>query len=350
MAKGDDMKFFDTHCDTAMKVLDGTLDFTTGEGGHIGLPQLVEAGSCAQVFACFVLSERYPGHERERAEAMIEEIYSMAQGSGGAMRVVKASSSLHSSCDGEGPIAAIIGLEGADPLEGRAENLRHFYELGVRDIIPAWQDNPFSGTAFGSNTPLTDEGRKLIELAEELNVMVDVSHLSDEAFADVCSMARRPFIASHSNCRALCPTLRNLTDKMIRELSDHGGVMGINLSPSFLSPDYFAQAFPRWQRALQEGTSQQEAERLRAEAEALPRPAIDWIVRHVLHAIDVGGEDVIGLGGDLDGITKTPVGIETIADYVKIPDLLLSAGLSTRQVEKVCYANYERVFTEVLAD
>jgi len=69
-------------------------------------------------------------------------------------------------------------------------------------------------------------------------------------------------------------------------------------------------------------------------------------VRHVLHAIDVGGEDVIGLGGDLDGITKTPVGIETIADYVKIPDLLLSAGLSTRQVEKVCYANFERVFTE----
>ena len=71
-------------------------------------------------------------------------------------------------------------------------------------------------------------------------------------------------------------------------------------------------------------------------------------MRHVLHAIAVGGEDVIGLGGDLDGISNTPEGIDTIADYVKIPDLLLTAGLSTAQVEKVCYANFERVFTEVL--
>jgi len=343
------VKFFDTHCDTAMRVLDGTLDFSTGKGGHIGLPGLIEAGSCAQVFACFVLSEQHPNHEGERAEAMIAKIYAMAEESGGSMRIVRTASELHTACDG-GPIAAIIGLEGADPLEGLAENLRHFYDLGVRDIIPAWQDNPFSGTAFGSNTPLTDEGKKLIELAEELRVMVDVSHLSDEAFADVCKMAKRPFIASHSNCRALCPTLRNLTDDMIRELADHGGVMGINLSPSFLSPDYYAQAFPRWQRALDSSTTTEEKDRLRAEVNTLPRPSIDWIVRHVLHAIEVGGEDAIGLGGDLDGITNTPEGIDTIADYVKIPDLLLSAGLRTGQVEKVCYANFERVFSEVLTD
>ncbi|MCD6495307.1 membrane dipeptidase [Candidatus Bipolaricaulota bacterium] len=344
------MQFFDTHCDTAMRVLDGELDFAAGKGGHIGLPQLIEAGSCAQVFACFVLSERHPGKEKERAKAMIEKIYSMAGESDGALRVVKTSSELQASCDGGEDIAAIIGLEGADPLEGRAENLRDFYDLGVRDIIPAWQDNPFSGTAFGRNTPLTDEGKKLIELAEELRTMVDVSHLSDNAFADVCKIAKRPFIASHSNCRALCPTLRNLTDDMIRKLSDHGGVMGINLSPSFLDPVYYAQAFPRWQRSLQLGTSQEEKKRLRAEVDILARPPIDWITRHVLHAIEIGGEDVIGLGGDLDGISKAPQGIETIADYVKIPDLLLAAGLRTAQVEKVCYANFERVFREVLTD
>ena len=344
------MKFFDTHCDTAMRVLDGELDFSTGKGGHIGLPQLVEAGSCAQVFACFVLSERSPGQERERAESMIGKIYSMADESGGSLRIVKTSGGLRASCDGGEGIAAIIGLEGADPLEGRAESLRHFHELGVRDIIPAWQDNPFSGTAFGTNTPLTAEGKKLIELSEELQVMVDVSHLSDKAFADVCEISKRPFIASHSNCRSLCPTLRNLTDDMIRTLSDHGGVMGINLSPSFLDPDYYVQAFPRWQRSLEPGVSRDEKERLRAEERGLPRPAIDWIVRHMLHAIDVGGEDVIGLGGDLDGTSSTPTGIESIADYVKLPDLLLAAGLSTGQVEKVCYANFERVFSEILPD
>ena len=345
---GGSVKFFDTHCDTVIKVLDGTLDFATGKGGHIGLPGLIEAGSCAQVFACFVLSKQYPGTERERAEAMIAKVYSMAAESDGAMRVVKTSSGLRSSCDGDSTIAAIIGLEGADPLEGKAKNLSYFYELGVRDIIPAWQDNPFSGTAFGSNTQLTGEGKKLIELAEELQVMVDVSHLSDEAFADVCNMAKRPFIASHSNCRVLCPTLRNLTDDMIRELADHGGVMGINLSASFLSPDYYAQAFPRWQRTLELSTTEEEKKRLREEVDALTRPSIDWVAKHVLHAIDIGGEDCIGIGGDLDGGVTLPLEINGIADYVKIPDLLCRVGLRIRQVEKVCYQNLERVFTEVL--
>lgn len=344
------MKFFDTHCDTAMKVLDGQLEFPTGKGGHIGLSSLLKAGSCAQVFACFVLSERYPGKERKRAEDMIKTIYSMAAGSNGSLQVVTSASGLSSCCDSGGPIAAIIGLEGADPLEGSAENLRHFYELGVRDIIPAWQDNPFSGTAFGSNTPLTDEGEKLVELAEELKVMVDVSHLSDAAFNGVTQITKRPFIASHSNCRALCPTLRNLTDDMISTLADHGGVMGINLSPAFLDPEYYQQAFPRWQRSLEKDTSDQEKKKLLSEVQALPRPSIDWIARHVVHAIQIGGDDVIGIGGDLDGISETPEGIDTIADYTKIPDLLLASGLTSKQVEKVCYANFRRVFTEVLGD
>ncbi len=342
------MKFFDTHCDTVLKVVDGRLDFNTGEGeGHLSLPGMLSAGSCAQVFAVFVLSERYPGGERARAEEMISVIERMAVDSSGRMKIVRTASELEKACS-DGPIAAIIGLEGADPLEGKAENLRHFYDLGVRDIIPAWQDNSFSGTAFGTNTPLTDEGIKLIELAEELRVMVDVSHLSDAAFASVLDVATRPFIASHSNCRALCPTLRNLTDPQIRALADRGGVMGINLAPAFLDPDYYAHAFPRFQRSLAPGTPEKERQRLRAEIALLPRPAIDWIARHVKHAIKIGGEDVIGLGGDFDGISTPPIGIEGINDYVKIPDLLLQAGLHSRQVEKVCYLNFLRVFSEVL--
>jgi len=343
------MRFFDAHCDTVLKVSEGKLDFTNGEGkGHVSLPAMVAAGSCAQVFAAFVLSERYPGRERARAGELIATIERMAAGSGGRMQIVRTASELERSCP-DGPIGALIGLEGADPLEGEAENLRYFHDLGVRVVIPAWKDNPFSGTAFGTDTPLTEEGIRLIELAEELRVMVDVSHLSDAAFASVLEVARRPFIASHSNCRAICPTLRNLTDSQIREIADRGGVMGINLSPTFLDPDYYAQAFPHFQRSLVRDILQ-EKERLRAEVDALPLPGADWLARHVKHAIEVGGEEVVGLGGDLDGISKLPIGIEGIADYVKIPDLLIQAGLNERQVEKVCYQNFRRVFLEVLPD
>lgn len=342
--------FFDAHCDTVMKVLDDGIDFVRGESGaHVTFPAMKEAGIQAQIFACFVLSERYAGEEAERAEAMIQAIESMAEGTRGEMRIARTHAALDAAFDG-GPIAAILGLEGADPLEGSAERLRHFVELGVRDLIFAWKDNPFSGTAFGENTPLTREGERLLGLAEELGVMVDVSHLSDRAFDDVRRMATRPFVASHSNCRVLCPSLRNLTDPMIRRLADCGGVMGINLAPGFLDPDYHRRVMPLFEAAQKPGVSEEERERLRQQAMSIPRASLDWVARHVLHAIDVGGENCIGLGGDLDGIGQTPERIDDVADYPLLVPLLREAGLSEGRIEKVCYRNFLRVFTEILPD
>ncbi len=340
--------FFDAHCDTVMKVLDDGVDFVRGEGGaHVTLPAMQEAGIRAQIFACFVLSERHPGEEAERAEAMIRTVKSMAEGTDGRMRVARTREVLDDAFAG-GPIAAILGLEGADPLEGRAERLRHFADLGVRDLIFAWKDNPFSGTAFGENTPLSREGQRLLGSAEELRVMVDVSHLSDRAFDDVCRMATVPFIASHSDCRSLCPSLRNLTDPMIRRLADRGGVMGINLAPGFLDPEVHRRQAPLFEAAQKPSVSEEERKRLRERAMSIPRPPLDWVARHVLHAIDIGGEDCVGLGGDLDGIAQTPEGIESVADYRALAPLLREAGLNDRQIDKVCYRNFVRVFDDVL--
>ena len=344
------MKFFDAHCDTAKKVLDGEADFFDPAGGaHVSLPGMLEAGLRGQIFAVFVLSRDHPGEERARAEEMIATVYRLAEGSQGALEVVTTSEGLRKSFSG-GPVAALIGLEGADPLEGEADNLRHFFRLGVRNLIPAWLDNPFSGTAFGSDRSLTPEGEKLVQLAEELGVMVDVSHLSDPAFWRTLAVTEKPLIAAHSNCRALCPSPRNLTDDMIRALADRGGVMGINLSPSFLDPEYYQRTRPLVKKFLQPGLPEEEKGRLREELQGIPRPEPEWIVRHVLHAIKVGGEDVIGLGGDLDGISSTPRGIETVADYAKFPQWLERAGLKPRLVEKVCYRNFLRVFSEALPE
>ncbi|MEA3355842.1 MAG: dipeptidase [Candidatus Bipolaricaulota bacterium] len=330
------MKFFDTHCDTVMKVMDGSLDFLTGEGvGHVSLPGMLSVGSCAQVFACFVNSKNFPGKERDQAEAVIAAINRMIIGTQGKMQLALDSSDIHNACAG-GRIAALICLEGANPLDGDPEALRHFYRLGVRNLIIAWQDNPFSGSAFGTNTPLTKQGKGLVELAEELHVMIDVSHLSDRAFDDVFRITSRPFIASHSNCRHICPHRRNLTDDMIHRLADRGGVMGINLAPLFLDPVLYKD----WSgRTRKQGSTV-----------SIPRTSLQWVVEHIRHAMNIGGEDCVGLGGDLDGISSTPDGIEGIDDYPLIPERLFDAGLTTPQVEKVCWRNFERVFCEVLPD
>ncbi len=345
------VRLFDAHCDTVMKVMAGTHDFHSGVGaGHVSLPALVSSGFCVQVFACFVLAERCPGAERVTGEAVIESIRRMIGEAGGAMALALTATDVRAACAG-GPIAGLIALEGADPLEGKADSFAHFHRLGVRDLILAWKDNPFSGTAFGTNAPLTPQGEALVLLAEELGTMIDVSHLSDRAFADVCRIARKPFIASHSNCRALCPSARNLTDPMIRQLAQRGGVMGINLVPGFLDPVRARQEALFGRELATRGEAGPTADRLRRGFVAgLPRISLDWVGRHVRHAIQVGGEDCVGLGADLDGTDTLPMGMDGAQDYPVLALVLREAGLTSRQLEKVAWRNFERVFCDVLAD
>jgi membrane dipeptidase len=352
------MRFFDTHCDTVINALEEHLDFVGGGSAHVDLPRLSEAAVGVQLFAVFTsLGYRpEPGSDLPAyAERAIKTIHEWAETSGGRMRIALTSADLlkafePSFPDGSAPVHGLIGLEGADPLGDRAENLTHFFETGVRDVIPAWDDNAFSGTAFGSGTGLSAEGFKLIELAETLGVMVDVSHLSDVAFWQVSRVARRPFVASHSNCRAICPHRRNLTDEMIRAVAERGGVVGINLASTFLDPEFKAA----WDVAMAPVASagmvaQREYEKeIAGLLERIPLPDARWIAHHVQHAIRVGGEDSVGLGGDLDGIRALPSGMTGVESYPLIPDLLSRAGLSGRQVEKVCFKNMAGVFAEVL--
>lgn len=106
-----------------------------------------------------------------------------------------------------------------------AEAIHSFFRRGVRSVIFSWEDNAISGTAFGRNAALASQGRRPLGLCEEVGVVVDVSHLSDRAFDEVANLAVKPFVASHSNCRALCPSPRNLTDQQIRTLAAQGGVL-----------------------------------------------------------------------------------------------------------------------------
>lgn len=347
------MRFFDAHCDAVMNAYDGPFDFVGGESrGHMDLPRLLHAGHRCQVFAIYAVSSRYRERgERSLALQAISTITGWAEQSSGRMVVAKTGADVKVAFGASSPtLAAIIGLEGADPL-GAADALREFFDLGLRLVIPAWDDNQFSGSATGKGGPLTAEGKKLVEQARGLDVVVDVSHASDAAFDQIVEiMGSRPFIASHSNCRSVSPSPRNLTDAQIRTLADRGGVMGINLAPDFLAPDYLAawdglmapaaDMDPTTRRAFRRQVAPQ--------LDAIPQPSLEWVARHVQHAMALGGEACVGLGGDMDGITHVPAGVTGVESYPLIVDALVAAGLTERQVEKVCWGNMLRVFQEML--
>ena len=360
----DDVRFFDAHCDTILQVVEEGRDFLTGPGLHVTLPDLRAAGVCAQVFACFVLEARSPGRAREHAVELIDAVHDLCAAHPSELRLAQTSEDvaeacaergptavIADACGGHCPTAVILSLEGADPLESEVEALRDFHARGVRLLTLAWDDNAFCGAAFGSGGGLSRQGEELVTLCEELGVMVDVSHASDAAFWDVCRVATRPFVASHSDCRSLCDVGRNLSDDMIRALAERGGVVGINLAAGFLSQQFAdaeagaREAFWAALRSGEKGLDEAHEAEARA-TRGLPRPPLNVIAAHVKHLIKVGGEDCVGLGGDLDGIESMPAGIQGVADYPRIAELLLGSGLTEAQVEKVCCGNFSRVLSQ----
>jgi membrane dipeptidase len=398
------MRFFDAHCDTIGKIWEGGADFVTGvvtagdgdeapgargatghgaaDGApgarlHVTLPGLQAAGVRAQVFASWVWGTAYAGREMEVGLGKVDAVRRLCAeypediflaltgaeiaeacgapdpGAGPEVSAARSAGAPATTQERSPRTAIIASLEGTDPLLGDVDNLELFYRAGVRLITLAWGDNAFCGSVFGQGGGLTAKGTALVAACEERHVLVDVSHASDRAFADICRVASRPFVASHSNCRSICPSPRNLTDEMIRAVGERGGVMGICVVPAFLSAEYYARDLPANQafwRAVASGTPFEEAGRTSAAAEALiPRPPLELIAEHVRHAINVGGEDAVGLGGDLDGVDNLPAGLEGVAGYPRIAALLVEAGLSAAQVEKVCYRNFARVFRETVA-
>ncbi len=347
------MRFFDAHCDAVMNAYDGPFDFVGGDArGHMDLPRLLSAGHRAQVFAIYAVTSRYQERgERKLALHAIATLNEWASGSQGQMTIAKTGADVKAAFDSAAPkLVAIIGLEGADPLGG-ADALPEFFDLGLRLVIPAWDDNQFSGSATGKGGPLTAEGVKLVELARNLGVVVDVSHASDAAFDQIVElMGKGPFIASHSNCRSVSPSPRNLTDEQIRTLASRGGVMGINLAPDFLAANYLAT----WDAIMAPAADMDPTTRrafrreVAPQLDAIPQPPLEWVARHVRHAMNLGGEDCVGFGGDMDGITHVPAGITGVESYPLIVDTLAAAGLTERQIEKICWRNMLRVFQEIL--
>ena len=218
-----------------------------------------------------------------------------------------------------GKLSAIITIEEGGAIKGKLQNLRNFYRLGVRLITLTW--NYPNEIGYPSCMPehmdkgLTPFGEEVVHEMNKLGMLIDVSHLSDGGFHDVARLSTKPCVASHSNARALCPHTRNLTDDMIKVLSNKGGVMGINFEREFLGNRDIS--------------------------------TVEEMVNHIKHIRNVGGIEVIAIGTDYDGINQQ-LEIENMGQISKLILGLQNNGFNEEEIEKIFYKNALRVIKDVL--
>ena len=347
-----DALVLDGHVDTPSRMLDDGLDLGARNAvHHLDVPRMAEGGLDAAFFALFVSRAYGEGQgATDRALAMLGEVERQVSALEGAAiaRTAADVTRLH----GEGRAAILLGLEGGHALQGSTEVLADLAGRGVRYVTlthtntNGWADSSQDEARHGG---LTDRGREIVRAMQRLGVLVDLSHASDATASDAFDVAEGPVIFSHSSCRALTATVRNVSDAHLRRLADNGGVVMISLYNPFvnqrLTPDVMAAATAR----LADGGSLWDAVEAERRARGLSDATLDDVLDHVDHAVRVAGVDHVGIGTDFDGIPTTPDGL---GDVTRLPWLtygLLKRGYSEGDVRKILGANALRVLGEAEA-
>ncbi|QHQ34309.1 dipeptidase [Algicella marina] len=306
----DPIPFFDGHNDFLLRLMRSQPSredtwLGPGETGHLDLARMRQAGFAGGFFAIFVppvatgeptpdfatlMSE--PPYEiplpplmehptaQPLALTMAGLLHWMERAAPQDFRVCRSAADLRETT-GQGIIAGIMHMEGAEAIGPDLDALYLFHDMGLRSLGPVWS----RPTIFGHGVPmafpgspdtgpgLTKRGRDLVRLCNRLGILIDLSHMNAKGFDDVAALTDAPLVATHSNAHALCASPRNLTDRQLRQIGDSGGMVGLNYATFYLNADGSADRSTPW----------------------------ETVIRHLDHIITVAGEDHVGLGSDFDG-------------------------------------------------
>ena len=250
-----------------------------------------------------------------------------------------------------GACGAFIGIEGGHAIADSLERLREFADRGVRYMTLTWSNA--NGWADSSGSPpvhggLTQFGRRVVREMEALGVLVDVSHVADTTFWDAVECASAPIIASHSACRALAAHPRNLTDAQLRAVADSGGVVGIPFHSSFLESGTDAIWSAPWRRGgpFSAPATLELADRRSRPLSARPPARLESLVAHLLHALEVAGDEHVALGTDYDGMILPPRGLEDVSGIPILRSALAAAGVAEGTLGAIWGGNVVRVFED----
>jgi membrane dipeptidase len=328
------MNIFDAHLDLAYNVACGrpvhlpAWEQAADEQGipTVGLPDLLLGGVrhiCATIF-CLPEHDGHAGYrnaDEANAEALRQLDYYRGHEVAGTMQFVR---SAGENVLAPASIQAILLMEGADPIRNESD-ARMFFDRGVRIVGLTWKEGTRYAGGNGVVGPLTLEGVALVKTLDRLGIIHDASHLAEEAFRGLLDASSGPVIASHSNCRAIVPGERQLSDEMIRAIVSRSGVIGINFFDAFLLPP----------------------------DQPKRRATLGDVINHIDHICDLAGSAAnIGLGTDMDGgfgRNEIPVEITTSADLPRVADALAAHNYSDEDIRGIMGQNWMGYFRKNLA-
>ncbi len=316
----------DGHCDSALDAAGcsasnpaiGIRDLSLrGDQGQVDFPRLLEAGVSGQFFALYT-EEPYLERATAHTWMLLETMEALLKRSPGASLALSADDAIKAKADKR--VAAFLAIEGGEAIGESLDELRAFYARGVRLMTLTW--NRRNAIARGVGDPgeggLTEFGREVVAEMERLGMIVDVSHLSDEALDDVLSLAKRPLVASHSNAKALLAHRRNLSDGQLKRIAATGGLVGLTFAGVFVDADP-------------------------------ARVTLERALDHLDRLVESAGVNHVGLGTDFDGFTA-PYGM-VMKDCTGLPlvtEGLLRRGYAEADVRKIMGLNWLRVIREVI--
>lgn len=353
----------DSHIDLPGWLYDEWFDVSQTSGkGEIDYPRAIAGGLDIPFMAIYTSpSLEGTGKAKIAADSMINLVHKMAITWPDKFTFIHSTSEIDLNLN-KNKILLTMGMENGSPIENSLENLREFYNKGVRYITLAhykWNHICDSANDTIRNwNGLSPFGEEVVKEMNRLGMMIDISHVSDSTFYDVIKLSRAPIIASHSCCRVFTPGYeRNLSDEMIKELAKNGGVVQLGFANFFLRDDVY-QAYTKGEtnikkylrdNKIKSGTdSAWQYEEKYWKENPLPDATVIDVADHIDHIKNLVGIEYVGLGSDFNGTGGLlAVGLEDVSKYPNLVYELLTRGYSDEEIKKVLGENLLRVWKQV---
>lgn len=356
----------DTHIDVPYRIEANPEDVSKAtESGDFDYPRAVAGGLNAAFMSIYTKAEfEAEGKSRQAAETLIDTVEDIASGSPEKFAIARSPADIRQQFE-SGLISMPMGMENGSPIEGNLANVKYFHDRGIRYITLTHSlSNHISDSSYDENKPwqgLSEFGADVVKEMNRLGIMVDVSHVSDDAFWQVIDISDAPVIASHSSARHFTPGFeRNMSDDMILALAKNGGVIQVNFGSSFITDVAQTYGMARWDERtvfLAEHPELDESEatsgfdqRYAAKHGPFPFATLENVLDHFDHITALVGVDHVGIGSDFDGVDDTlPGGLKDVSAYPNLIEGLLRRGYSEADVRKILGENLLRVWEAVEA-